>query len=125
MQLRLGAAQAGELALSVLCTVVSRGAGDAVTVDGGTKTFSGDRGITDAGETQPIACAVDGGAVLERLTEEHGIGRAGADGLDVGDRLAFHPTHACTAVNLADELLGIRDGMVEHVWPVDARGART
>ncbi len=125
MQLELGAAQWDELALSVLCTVVSRGAGDTAIVDGGTKTFSGDRGISDAASRAPIARAVEGDAILERLTEEHGMGRLGDSGLSVGDRLAFYPTHACTAVNLADELFAVRDGVVEHVWPVSARGART
>lgn len=125
MQLGLGAAQEDELALSVLCTVVSRGADGAVTVDGGTKTFSGDRAIGDDTLQAPIARAVDGGTILERLTEEHGMGRIGGDELRVGDRVAFHPTHVCTAVNLADELYAMREGVVEHVWPVSARGART
>ena len=49
------------------------------------------------------------------------------NGVDVaiGDRLAFYPAHACTAVNLSDELFGVRDGIVEMVWPVRARGKRT
>ena len=45
--------------------------------------------------------------------------------LGVGERLAFFPMHACTSVNLADELYGVRDGVVEHVWPVLGRGKRT
>jgi D-serine deaminase-like pyridoxal phosphate-dependent protein len=125
MQLELGAAEPDQLALSVLCTVVSRRKDGAMTVDAGLKTFSGDQGLSNRASAQPIARAVNGGAVLERLTEEHGLGRAGDEDISVGDRVAFHPTHACTAVNLADELFGVRDGVVEHVWPVSARGART
>lgn len=125
MQLGLGAAQEDELALSVLCTVVSRGAGGAVVVDGGSKTFSGDRAPDADPRDAPIARGVNGDVILERLTEEHGIGRVTGTGVSVGDRIALHPTHACTAVNLADELYALRDGVVEHVWPVDARGART
>ena len=33
--------------------------------------------------------------------------------------------HACTCVNLSDELIGIRDGRVERVFPILARGKRT
>jgi D-serine deaminase-like pyridoxal phosphate-dependent protein len=34
------------------------------------------------------------------------------------------PTHACTAVNLGDELVGVRGERVETVWPILARGKR-
>ena len=40
----------------------------------------------------------------------------------IGDRLRVIPNHVCTAVNLADEVVGIRNGQVETVWPV--AGAR-
>ena len=35
------------------------------------------------------------------------------------------PNRVCTAVNLADEVTGVRNGRVETVWPVLARGKRT
>ena len=119
MQLASGAAQPAELALSILCTVVSRGPGRA-TIDGGSKTFSGDRSV-DGGV---FARAVDRDATVGRLTEEHGMVEHGAGLLEVGEKVAWYPVHACTCVNLADELLGIRDGVVEAVWPVAARGLR-
>ena len=43
----------------------------------------------------------------------------------LGEKIRFVPTHACTAVNLADELVAIRGDVVETVWPVLARGKRT
>jgi D-serine deaminase-like pyridoxal phosphate-dependent protein len=43
----------------------------------------------------------------------------------VGERIAFHPAHVCTTVNLSNELFAVRDGRVEAVWPVAARGRRT
>ena len=43
----------------------------------------------------------------------------------LGDKIRFYPTHACTAVNLSDQLIGIRGDAVEVVWPVLARGKRT
>ncbi len=113
------------LALSILCTVVSRPASDLATVDGGSKTFSGD--ISPAAEgLRGYARAVGCEAYLERMSEEHGVVRLGP-GVDpaIGDRLAFFPIHVCTAVNLSDELIGVRHGRVETVWPVLARGKRT
>jgi D-serine deaminase-like pyridoxal phosphate-dependent protein len=40
----------------------------------------------------------------------------------VGQKLRFTPYHVCTSVNLADELVGVRAGVVEAVWPIAARG---
>ena len=49
---------------------------------------------------------------------------SGADP-QIGDRIAFHPLHVCPTVNLSDELIGVRDGRVERVWPILARGKRS
>jgi D-serine deaminase-like pyridoxal phosphate-dependent protein len=115
-----------EIALAILCTVVSRPAADKATVDGGSKTF--------AGEVQPAsrqlkgyARAVGMEAYVESVSsEEHGLVQLGP-GVDpqVGDKIAFYPIHVCPTVNLADELVGMRNGCVELVWPILARGKRT
>jgi D-serine deaminase-like pyridoxal phosphate-dependent protein len=114
-----------EIALSILCTVVSRPAADKATVDGGSKTFSGD--VPPARENlQGYARAVGMEAYVESLSEEHGVVRLLAgDEPRVGDRIAFYPIHVCTTVNLADELIGLRADRVEQVWPIAARGKRT
>jgi D-serine deaminase-like pyridoxal phosphate-dependent protein len=114
-----------DVALSILCTVVSRPGADTATVDGGSKTFSGD--IFPGRLNLPgYARAVGMDAVVESLSEEHGVVRlsAGADP-QVGDRIAFQPIHVCPTVNLSDELIGMRDDRVEQVWPILARGKRT
>ena len=73
-----------------------------------------------------VAPAVGIDAKVMRITEEHGMVELG-DGVSVepGQKLRFTPFHACTAVNLSDELVGVRGGVVEKVWPVLARGKRT
>jgi D-serine deaminase-like pyridoxal phosphate-dependent protein len=122
MQLSLGAAAEDDLALSVLATVVSARPGR-VTVDAGSKTLSGDVVLSDdAGRV--IARAAGRDVTLTWMNEEHGVGRAG-ESVEVGERLQLHPVHVCTCVNLSDELIGIRGGVVETVWPVAARGHRT
>ena len=42
---------------------------------------------------------------------------------ELGEVVAVVPNHVCTAVNLADELLIVREGKVVDTWPVMARGA--
>src|SRR3954452_11839585 len=122
MQLGNGSSRPQDVALSILTTVVSSNREGRVTVDGGSKTFSGDVVLDDGGRM--VARSVDGSIVLDGLTEEHGVGRTQRP-VAVGERIAFHPAHVCTTVNLSDELFAMRDGRVEAVWPVAARGHRT
>ena len=62
-------------------------------------------------------------AVLERLTEEHGmISLRGESDLRVGDKIRIIPNHVCSTVNLHDSLyLAGEDGTLEEK-PVAARG---
>ena len=45
--------------------------------------------------------------------------------VELGEKLRFYPFHACTCANLTNEIVGVRGGHVETVWPVAARGLRT
>jgi D-serine deaminase-like pyridoxal phosphate-dependent protein len=119
-QVETGAASWDDLALTALCTVVSTRRPGGLTVDGGSKTFSGDSQINGA-----FARALDRDVTVERLSEEHGHAAVGAgERVELGERIRFVPAHVCTSVNLSDELYGVRDGAVEVVWPVAARGRR-
>ena len=42
---------------------------------------------------------------------------------EIGERVSVIPNHCCPVVNLANELTGHRNGVVEVAWPVAARGA--
>ena len=119
MQVALGSAEPEDVAISVLATVVSTRNPGWATIDAGSKTFTSEGG-------EVVAPAVDIDAAVMRITEEHGMVELG-EGVSVepGDKLRFTPFHACTAVNLSDELVGVRGGVVEKVWPVLARGKRT
>ena len=128
MQVAFGAAEPDEVAISIVATVVSTRRSGWATVDAGSKTFSGDRAVV--GVAMPggdaVASAVEIDASVMRITEEHGMVALG-DGVavEVGQRLRFTPFHVCTAVNLSNELVAVRNGVVEQVWPVQARGSRT
>jgi D-serine deaminase-like pyridoxal phosphate-dependent protein len=125
MQARMDACSLGDCAAEVVATVVSRPTGDLAVIDGGSKTFATD--VQPGGE--PLNLVGFGEvvghpeAVLERLTEEHGmISLRGGNDLRVGDTLRIIPNHVCSTVNLHDALfLTGEDGTVEEV-PVAARG---
>jgi D-serine deaminase-like pyridoxal phosphate-dependent protein len=110
--MRTGAASLEDVALTVVATVVSRRAGRAI-VDAGSKALS----------SEPAA---DGfGLILEapaarivRVDEEHGYIESGG-GLELGQQVRIVPNHVCLAVDLADELVAVRDGVIAVQWPVE------
>lgn len=126
MHLGAGTATEDQLALSALCTVVSHRTPERLTIDGGSKTFSGDGGVIGgAGAGAPdIARAAGRRVFVDRLTEEHGMARA-EEPVELGEKLRFYPFHACTCANLTNEIIGFRGDRVETVWTVAARGLRT
>ncbi len=125
MTTQRGTSTPDEIALSILATVVSRPAPDIAIIDAGSKTFCGDIIPENAGLTGYGITTDGSNGVVMRMNEEHGIVRL-APGFapEVGDKLAFFPNHVCTAVNLSDELVVVRKGKVQQVWPVAARGRR-
>lgn len=62
-----------------------------------------------------------------RLSEEHGHLEYPTDiePLRVGQRLRVIPNHACVVSNLVDEVAFIRNGKLDRIVPVDARGCIT
>jgi D-serine deaminase-like pyridoxal phosphate-dependent protein len=125
MQARLGVCSLEECAATVVCTVISRPNENLAIIDGGSKTFATD---VPPG-TRPLSLEGFGhvvghpGAVLERLTEEHGMLAVNEeDDLEVGDTLRIIPNHVCSTVNLHDAVyLAKEDGGVEELQ-VKARG---
>lgn len=115
-QWELGTCAAGDIALTVLSTVVSQ-APDRVIADAGSKVLAGDRAMYATGYGR-LLDAPD--ARVTALSEHH----ATITGLDCapGTRVRLVPNHACVAVNLADNYLVSRGDQVVARWPVDARG---
>ena len=123
MQVRWGAAEPADWGLTILTTVISAQRDGRVTVDGGSKTFSGDAAVRDDGAAV-YARSRDAAITIDGLTEEHGVG-ATERAVRVGERIPFVPAHVCTTVNLSDQLVVVRGDRVEEIWPVAARGRRT
>lgn len=112
-----GAASLDEVALTIAATVVSRRDGRAI-LDAGSKALS-----SDAAAEGGFGLVLEApSSTLEKLNEEHGyLALAGGDDLELGQQVRIVPNHVCVAVNLFEELVGVRDGSVEVRWPV-ARG---
>ncbi len=108
-----------EQSLSILTTVMSRrkdAQSDRATLDAGLKSFS-----TDSGPALPAFAGWQVRSVSDEHTvlERHG---AGPD-LALGDKPLLIPGHIDPTVNLHDWIVAVRNGRVEAVWPIDARGA--
>ena len=115
-----------DISLTIISTVQSRPHAGRATVDGGMKTFMGEAFPSPPKFLKGFGEAVALPVHLEGLTEEHGLVALTPDVQpEIGDRIAFFPNHVCTTVNLSDEVVGVRNGRVEVVWPVAARGKRT
>lgn len=101
-----------EVALTVLASVVSRQRGETAVVDAGWKALSTDGGMPVVKGRPELEYAPKG--------DEHG-GVRGA-WLVPGDRIELTPSHCDTTVNLHDQYVCVRKGVVEAVWPIAARG---
>lgn len=107
-------------ALWVEVTVVSDVVPGQIVIDAGSKTLTSDT-HPDDGHGAIVGWP---DARLHTLNEEHGyVDVAGMqDRPAVGDHLRVIPNHACGCINLHDGLLGVRNGFVERVIRVAARG---
>lgn len=120
---RSGGCTLEDCAAAVLVTVVSTARKGQIIVDGGSKTFSSDRSLI-AGDNTFGRVVEAPEAEFRQMNEEHGyvdITRTERE-FPVGDRLRIIPNHICTAVNLHEQVYGIRGQTVEKTWNVEARG---
>jgi D-serine deaminase-like pyridoxal phosphate-dependent protein len=105
-----------EQAISILTSVISRNRPGIAVLDAGFKTASMDSGI-------PVPRGMPG-AQFMFAGDEYGILRfeKGRDDLSAGDKIELVPHHCDTTINLHDVYYVVRDGRLEDVWPVAARG---
>jgi len=111
-----------DCAASVLATVISHAEPGRMIVDGGSKTFSSDR-LSSGGPGHGRVMEAPG-AVFHKMNEEHGfidLERAERT-FQIGEKIRIIPNHVCVVVNLHEYVYGVRNGVVEEVWNVEARG---
>jgi 3-hydroxy-D-aspartate aldolase len=106
-----------EHSLFVLASVISTPAEDRAIVDAGLKSYSAEKGPPWVHGRDDVE--------LTAVSDEHGKLKIGpkAKRLSLGDKVWLIPGHCDPTVNLHDWYVGVRNGRVEVLWPVSARGA--
>jgi len=107
------------LAMAVHATVISRPTRDRAVIDCGHKA------IGRAADGGMPRVAWPAGATVNRLNSEHGILDLTVEAADlrIGDRVHLVPRYHGSAVVAYDHFIGVRDGLVECVWEIAARGS--
>ncbi len=105
-----------QYAVTVLATVVSRPAADRAIIDAGRKTMNMEVHV-------PLVHGRDG-IVVKSLSAEHGSLQLsdGARDLRIGDRLEIVPGYVDFTSVLHDRFYGFRNGRLETILPIEARG---
>jgi D-serine deaminase-like pyridoxal phosphate-dependent protein len=106
-------------ALTVLSTVTSRPTPTRIVVDAGRKSMS-----TDAALPRPLGLPP---VEAVRFSAEHGKIELSEPSVAprIGETVEWVVGYGDTTVCLHDEMLGVRGGIVEAVWPVAGRGKLT
>lgn len=103
-----------ENALFILTSVMSHAKPDKAICDAGLKAQSVDSGL-------PFIFGRDDVKYV-KCSDEHGVIDDPDGVLEVNEKLRLVPGHCDPTCNVHDWYVGVRDGKVETVWPVSARG---
>jgi D-serine deaminase-like pyridoxal phosphate-dependent protein len=120
MMMHSGIATLDDCAMHVRATVVSVPTPDRAIIDAGSKVLTREQYyVKDFGQVVEYP-----DAVVANLSEEHGIIDLSRSVRKpkVGEIVSVIPNHCCVVSNMVDEVYGVRDGVVEVIWPVAARG---
>ena len=105
-----------EMAGKILATVVSTPRPGLAIGDVGARALASPGGVLPSLEGHP-------GVAVEALHEEHIVLRSEGDmPLRVGDQFQLHSGQQDIMVNRWDQFIAVRDGAVEAVWDIPARG---
>ncbi len=103
-----------ENALFILTSVMSHAKPHLAIVDAGLKAQSVDSGL-------PFVYGRDDVKYI-KCSDEHGVVDDPNGVLEINDKLRLVPGHCDPTCNVHDWYVGVRNGKVETVWPVSARG---
>lgn len=105
-----------EHSLFIHTIIMSTSQKNMVVADAGLKAIASDSGNPTILGREHLS--------YEMTSDEHGcIIITEKDNLKLGDRLLLIPGHCDPTINLYDWCVGLRNGKVEKIWPVAARGA--
>ncbi len=118
--IRSGAMSQADCAMHIIATVVSRPTAERGILDAGSKTLSSDF-LNLEGHGLILEYPE---AKIAGLSEEHGhVDFSACERRPaIGERVTIIPNHCCVVSNLFNQIIGVRNGEVEVVWPVSSRG---
>jgi len=103
-----------ENSLFIYTAIMSKTKADRAICDAGLKAQSVDSGL-------PVVFGRDDVEYI-KCSDEHGVIADPGNSLKLNDKLKLVPGHCDPTCNVHDWYVGIRDGKVETLWPVTARG---
>ena len=103
-----------ENSLFILTSVMSHAKADKAVCDAGLKAQSVDSGL-------PTVFGRDDVEYI-KCSDEHGVIDDPDGKLKANDKLRLVPGHCDPTCNVHDWYVGVRNGKVEQIWPVSARG---
>ncbi len=110
-----------EHALLLASTVMSEGTGDRVVLDAGLKSLSAESGLPWVWADGESSTQLD----YVSANDEHGILQVRPSvgpRPRLGEQVLLVPGHCDPTLNLHDELVVHRDGQVQALWAIEARG---
>ena len=104
------------VSLFVLATAISQPQSSLITFDAGFKSLASDKMAPEFRDVE--------GVVYHWGGDEHGIIQLNnpSKSIDLGDKLEVLTPHCDPTVNLHDFYFPYRDGLVQEIWPISARG---
>ena len=105
-----------ERALFILVTAISQPVPNLITVDAGYKAFASESVVPEFRDVESLIYHWGG--------DEHGIVQLNnpSKTVKLGDKLSMIVSHCDPTVNLYDHDHVVRNGRVEELWPIAARG---
>jgi len=103
-----------ENSLFILTSIMSHSKADKAICDAGLKAQSVDSGlpyIFGRNDVEYVKCS-----------DEHGVISDPSNALTVNEKLKLVPGHCDPTCNVHDYYVGVRNGKVETLWPISARG---
>ncbi len=101
-------------ALFLLTGIMSTDIDQQAVCDAGLKAHSIDSGLPTVLDRPDLACLV--------FSDEHGTLKDPENTLKINDKIMLIPGHCDPTCNMHDWYVGVRNGVVEALWPVTARG---
>ena len=112
---RYGYLKEFQIANKMLASVISTPRPGVAIGDVGTRAFSLPNGVMPEVEGMP-------GVTVQEMMDEHVVLQTEGNGPEVGQKFMLLPWYQDMLVNRWDQYVAVRNGIVEEVWDIPARG---